>query len=557
LKEQAREVLRSLKDPALLVGLTAVYFGAGKLGLHLAYVNPSASAVWPPTGIALGALLVFGWRVWPAILVGAFLVNLTTAGSVATSLGIAIGNTLEGLVGAFLVTKFANGRRAFERTGDVLRFAFLAGLLGTVVSATIGVTVLALAGFAQWGQYLPIWLTWWQGDAAGAVVVTPVVVLWSSASGVRWSRPRIIEAAIAIASLALLGHYFLSGGLPAHFGEYSLKYMCFPILIWVALRFGQREAASAMFLLSSIATWGLLRGSGPFVMSTPNESLLMLQLFMGAISVGTLAVGAAISERRRAEEALQDTLEHLESRVAERTKELGESEQTLRRLSARLLNIQDEERRRFARELHDSTGQKVSALGIHLAMAKKEIAALSPRARQSLVECSSLAEESARELRTISYLLHPPFLDELGLNSALRWYAEGFAQRSGIQIELDISTNGERATREAELAMFRIVQESLGNIHRSSGSSAAKIRLTSDSNSMVLQVEDFGHGIPTELLDSDGIQNLGVGIPGMRERVRQLDGQFEILSNDTGTVVKVVLPMRGGDTGELRTAGAE
>src|SRR5437867_11390831 len=164
---------------ALLVVLAAAYFVAGKLGLMLAFVHSSVPAVWPPTGIALAAFLVLGYRVWPGILLGAFLVNAATAGSIASSLGIAVGNTLEGLLGAYLVNRFASGRNAFDRATDTFKFAVLAGMVSTVVSATCGVTSLALFGLADWARYGPIWLTWWLGDAAGAILVAPLLVLWS------------------------------------------------------------------------------------------------------------------------------------------------------------------------------------------------------------------------------------------------------------------------------------------------------------------------------------------------------------------------------------------
>src|SRR5712692_2026573 len=164
--------------PVVVLGLAAVYVLAGKLGLLLAFVHASATAVWPQTGIALAAFLLLGYRVWPGILLGAFLANVTTEGTIATSLGIAVGNTLEGFVGAYLVNRFAGGRHVFDRPQDVLRFAVLAGMVSTAVSATIGVTSLALGGVARWTDYGPIWLTWWMGDAGGALVVAPLLILW-------------------------------------------------------------------------------------------------------------------------------------------------------------------------------------------------------------------------------------------------------------------------------------------------------------------------------------------------------------------------------------------
>src|SRR6266542_2304274 len=158
---------RALPRPVVMLLLAGAYFLAGKLGLRLALVHPSATAVWPPTGIALAALLTLGCEVWPAIFAGAFLVNLTTAGSIATCLGIAAGNTLEGLVGAYLVNRWANGRNPFDRAPDAFRYALLAGMVSTAVSATIGVTSLSLGGFARWADFGRIGTTWWLGDMGG------------------------------------------------------------------------------------------------------------------------------------------------------------------------------------------------------------------------------------------------------------------------------------------------------------------------------------------------------------------------------------------------------
>ncbi len=289
------------KNLAAIGVLAVVYFVAGKLGLRLAFVHPSASAVWPASGITLAALLIFGYRVWPGILLGAFLVNLTTAGSVATSVGIAIGNTLEGLLGAHLVNEFVGGRQAFQRAQNTFKFTFLAGMVSTTVAATFGVTSLALGGFAPWTQYSSIWVTWWLGDAVGIVVVTPLIILWSSRDHERWTLVRVIEAVILAVCLLLVSHLVFAGSIlaPKH---YPLEYLCMPFLVWAAYRFSPREAATAILLLATVAALGTLHGSGPFVRPTPNESLLLLQSFLGIVTVMTLAFAAALAERRRAEE---------------------------------------------------------------------------------------------------------------------------------------------------------------------------------------------------------------------------------------------------------------
>lgn len=293
--------------PALALVFT-VYVLAGKLGLTLAFVHASATAVWPPTGIALAALLVIGYRAWPAILLGAFVVNVTTAGSVATSLAIAVGNTLEGLFGAALVNRFAGGRTVFERAPDIFRFVLLAAISSTAVSATIGVTTLALLGYADWTDYGRIWLTWWLGDAAGALIVTPALVLWSRDRVVRWSRRRGLEATLVLLSVGVAGLLVFGGGLfIAGLPNYPIAFLSIPPLVWTAFRFGPREAATVILVLSSIATWGTVRGFGPFALGSQNESLLLLQAFMATIAGMTVPVAAVVSERRRFRAALQDS----------------------------------------------------------------------------------------------------------------------------------------------------------------------------------------------------------------------------------------------------------
>jgi len=221
------------------------------------------------------------------------------------------------------------------------------------------------------------------------------------------------------------------------------------------------------------------------------------------------------------------------------------AEQALHTLSGRLLRLQDEERRRIARELHDTTSQNLAALGMNLSLLDQALPEGAERARRLLEDCIALAEASTQEIRTISYLLHPPMLDVLGLPGALREFVEGFARRSGIEVTLDLPEDFGRLPSDLETALFRIAQESLGNIHRHSGSATARLCLRRQTGGLSLEISDAGRGIPPEKLAaiSQGSGGLGVGITGMRERLHQLGGQLDIQSSPDGTRVRATVPL--------------
>src|SRR5438034_2194670 len=302
-----------------LIGILAViYFIAGKLGLMLASLHASASPVWPPAGIALAGLLLLGYRAWPGIFIGAFLVNVTTAGNVATSFAIATGNTLEALVGAWLVNRFAGGTNVFDRPQGVFKFALAAGI-STIISPAFGVTILGVAGFADWANYGAIWLTWWLGDATGDLVFTPLVLLWSVASKRRWNKKEAAEVGALLLLLVVLSAVVFGGWPAVSARNYPIVLICGPIVIWTAFRFTQREIATGIFILSAIAVWGTLHGFGPFVSETENQSLLAVQWWTAVLSITAMALSAGMAERRRVEEELQQQKVVVET--ANRTKD--------------------------------------------------------------------------------------------------------------------------------------------------------------------------------------------------------------------------------------------
>jgi PAS domain S-box-containing protein len=286
--------------------LTVVYFIAGKFGLLLASLHASASPVWPAAGIALATLLVLGYRAWPAIFVGAFLVNVTTAGNVATSLAIASGNTLEAVCGAWLVNRFAGGTTVFDRPQGVVKFA-LAAVVSTVIGPAFGVTSLAFGGFADWANFGAIWLTWWLGDTTGDLLIAPLIILWSTPPKRRWNRREVVEVGILLLLLFVLSEAVFCGWLTISARNYPIAFISLPIVIWTAFRFTQRETATGIFILSAIAIWGTMHGFGPFAGETENQSLLALQSWTAVLAITAMALSAGMAERERAAEALRES----------------------------------------------------------------------------------------------------------------------------------------------------------------------------------------------------------------------------------------------------------
>src|SRR6266516_3206705 len=261
--------------------LCALYFGSAKAGLAFAFANQSVTSIWPPTGLALAAVLIWGYRMWSAIAAGAFLANITTAGPVPSVLAIATGNTLEALVGALLLRRLAGFRPSLERVKDVVALVGYAGMLSTAISATVGVMSLSTAGLVSHGQILPTWRVWWLGDLGGDLVVAPALLIFASRPTLT-RRPWIgVEAVVLTMALALVTAIAFSSRV-------SFAYAVIPILLWISVRFRQPGTALAALIASAIAVWMTAHGRGPFIGGSSDAELLRAQLFVGVATVSGL-----------------------------------------------------------------------------------------------------------------------------------------------------------------------------------------------------------------------------------------------------------------------------
>ncbi len=328
-------------------------------------------------------------------------------------------------------------------------------------------------------------------------------------------------------------------------GDHFAYLVLFPAVAFAAWYCGIMPSIIVTILAAVGTAYGFQARPHPFHLPTPIEQIDILIFVLSSISITVMG-----EWRRRQNASLWKAQNELEIRIEERTADLDAVNRNLRELSARLMQLQDEERRRIARELHDSVGQTLAALSMNLSTVRTGVEQLA-RTSAALNDSESLVREMVTEVRTISHLLHPPLLDELGLSSALRWYVNGFAQRSSIKVDLDMPEDFGRLPSEIETAIFRVVQECLTNIHRHSESPVARIRVRHSEREVSVDVEDKGKGIPQKKLrELSAAGTPGVGIRGMQERIRQLGGSLDVNSTGQGTRVIVRLPVAQADSSQ-------
>ena len=319
----------ALRYAVELFGIGLAYFVFAKVGLALASINPSATPDLAADRIGPGSLMLLGYRVCPAVFAAAFLANATTAGSIYTSSAIALGNTLESIVGAYLISRWSGGLRTFDTPGGVARFALISLAAAAPLSATIGVGSLSLAGYVAGDRVASTWLTWWLGDLAGAVVITPVLVLWVMSPPRSRQAEELVQTGLVLAGALVVGVVAFSPLIEQTMGRDPLGFLAILPLMWAALRCGQRDTATVALLLSCFAVWGTMSDGGPFARGTLNNSLLLLVMFMISTAVPTLALSADVAARKATERRLRAAHAELDRIVHERTAALEETREAL------------------------------------------------------------------------------------------------------------------------------------------------------------------------------------------------------------------------------------
>ena len=329
---------------AQLVLLAGAYFVSAKLSLLLAIPPGYATAVWPPSGLAVAAILLAENRIWPGVWLGAALANLTVSTSGVAAMLIGTGNALEALVAAALIQRFLGVPRRFESGEDVFKFVAIAAV-ASMVAATIGVSAIAIAGAMSLSDFAANWWTWWQGDVMGIVVVAPLILFWTAQPSRALARSKKLEATGFALVLAIAGYIVFGSGMTALGFSPTLLLLTFPLIIWAALRFDQIEVAAAITALCAMAVVYTILGRGPFASSSVNASLLLLLAFISIVAITGLVLSAVVGQRRRMSGALHKAHDELELRVTLRTQELEDANRALQRDIMARVKLEEELRR--------------------------------------------------------------------------------------------------------------------------------------------------------------------------------------------------------------------
>lgn len=529
-----------------LAGVALLYFAAAQAGLAFAVVGSTVTLAWPPSGIALVAILVFGYRITFGIALGAFLANAWTGLPLLLAAGIAIGNVLEALAGAFLLKRLARFRNTLDRRRDVFALIILAAIGSTTISASVGVATLSLGGIVSFSEYASVWLKWWLGDMMGVLVVAPPLLVWLTHPRPVLLSLKAVEAVGLFAILLVVSYSIFSAPALAGHGYYPASLAVFPFVIWGALRFDHWGATLVTGVISVLAIWGTTQGAGPFAVGSPVDSLVGWCIFVNVVAVTGLLLAASSAEQHRARVEIKSAHDELEQRVRERTAELVKTNADLQqemaereRLEAALIQVSEAQQKSIGRELHDGLGQHLTSIaffGATLQQRLNDRAQPEAKAAQRIVE---LVNQSIDMTRRVARGLYPAALESQGLSAALEQLADNTRSLKGMTCVLRADPDAQMNDPLVAINLYRVAQEAINNAVKHSQACHLWIDLACVNGNHRLSVSDDGIGFDPERIE----QSLGLGMHSLRARASLLGGSFEMTRNaQGGTTVAVIYP---------------
>lgn len=528
------------------IGVAFVYFLAAVLGLSFAVVGNTVTLVWAPSGIALAAVLIYGYRMAWGIALGAFLANAWTGIPLAAAAGIAVGNTLECLVGALFLLRVAQFRISMERRRDVLALIALSALLSTEVSAFVGVVTLSVLGISSSNDYANVALNWWLGDMMGVLVFAPPLLVWKD--HLRLPRPsrKTFEAACLLTTLAVVGVKIFGAPELTGTGTYTASLAVFPFVIWGALRFGQQGASLVTLTVATLAIWGTTQGTGPFAADGAVDSLMRWCAFAIVVAVTGLLLAASVEEQRRAQAALKKSHDELEQQVTERTRALSTLNNELkqeiierRELETELIRVSEVQQQTIGRELHDGLGQHLTSLALLSATLHHKLAGTMPSQAPAAQRLVVLANQATAMTRSVARGLYPAALEVGGIRAALEQLAEDTHFLKGMACIFRGDTNLHVRDSLVAINLYRVAQEAVNNALKYSQAKNVCIDLAHVESGCRLCIIDDGIGIDAGQV----AQTQGLGLNSMRFRASLLGGRFAVQKNALGgTTVEVLYP---------------
>jgi len=539
---------------ALVVGIA--YYAGAKVGFALTFQPHPVSTLWPPNSILFAALLLSRPRSWWLLLLAALpahlLVQLNADIPTAMILCWYVSNCSEALIGAALLRYLTKSEVRFDNTHHVSLFIVVA-MLGPFLSSFLDAAFVMLNQFGS-SPYWAVFRMRVFSNVLASMTLVPVIVSWRRTEfaflrSASWMR--YLEVSLLALGLLAVGVLSFSAEMAGPDSRPALLYLPLPLLLWAAIRFGPRGSSVALLVVSLFEIWGAIHGFGPFVTQEASEmNALSVQLFLILASLPLMFLAALIKERERAQEAAIQKEERLEGALEtakQASQALSESQERLklshthiRRLLGRLIDIQESERRRISRELHDDLNQKIATLCLNISRVKRKLPADEGELIREMDGLRESANDLTNEVRKLSHQLHPAVLEHLGLVTALESYIESFRDEEQIGVQLTAEIGEERVPFQTSICLYRVAVEALRNVSRHSEAESAKITLKRLNDTLELRVSDSGKGFDVETFRHGG----GLGLISIEERLRLLDGSCEIRSTPRlGTTLIARVPL--------------
>jgi signal transduction histidine kinase len=506
--------------PFVLVFLA--YVVAGTLGQATTNIRSSnLGPVWPAYGIALAAGLKYGYRIWPALAASAFLVAVQGSVSIAAAAGQAIGATLGALTGTFLLQRISNFDPSLSRLRDALGLIVLGAFGSALVSSLIGVFSLYATGIQPYSGLPSAWLIYWLGDSTGVLLVTPLVftpLVWRVPSRARAFEFATLLALLTVACFVIFGDwqvFSIRVGI--------LAFAVLPFVMWGAIGFGVGGATLTVFWTAALATVLTALGFGPFAGNTPFVNAVLLDVLFIVLSVTGLALAAVIAERQRAEQERERSI---------RDQAAMEARYALAAVNRKLIEAQEQERTRIARELHDNISQRLALLMVQLSAHRVD--------QSEAIELHARVVEIAADVHALSHNLHSSKLELLGFSMGMQLLCKEVGDRYQVRVAVDAHDVPAQVPPDTALCLYRILQEALQNAAKHSGVREFDVRLWGTSDAINLQVRDRGAGFDIEASK----WSTGMGLVSMQERVRLVCGELSIESaSERGTMIHARVPL--------------